>query len=117
MDGGGPPTRLSYSYAPVVAEGVTKKSVTDGLLRARPKEGPTRSATHSDHPSSPSIHHLHPHIDHTSPTMAANGNGHCAGAALSHVFPEALSSLKLADPEIYSIIQDEKARQWCVVSA
>lgn len=30
----------------------------------------------------------------------------------SNVFPEALKSLKEADPEIYGIIQDEKARQW-----
>lgn len=42
----------------------------------------------------------------------ANGNGNCHGVL--HVFPEALSSLKLADPEVYQIIQDEKARQWCV---
>ena len=32
--------------------------------------------------------------------------------AMARVFPEALSSLKQADPELYSIIQDEKRRQW-----
>ncbi len=30
------------------------------------------------------------------------------------VFPEALSSLKNADPELFSIIEDEKERQWYV---
>lgn len=28
------------------------------------------------------------------------------------VFPEALSSLRNADPELFSIIEDEKERQW-----
>jgi hypothetical protein len=42
----------------------------------------------------------------------ATANGHCSAAGLDHVFPEALSSLKLADPEMYQIIQDEKTRQW-----
>lgn len=28
------------------------------------------------------------------------------------VFPSALRSLKEDDPEVYSIIQDEKIRQW-----
>lgn len=36
---------------------------------------------------------------------------------MAQVFPEALRSLKEADPEIYGIIQDEKARQWCVLRA
>jgi len=40
----------------------------------------------------------------------STANGNCS--SLGHVFPEALSSLKEADPEMYSIIQDEKARQW-----
>eukprot|EP00879_Flechtneria_rotunda_P012138 GHRR01012677.1.p1 GENE.GHRR01012677.1~~GHRR01012677.1.p1 ORF type:complete len:468 (+),score=154.35 GHRR01012677.1:121-1524(+) len=40
-------------------------------------------------------------------------NGHkVSSAALQEVFPEALSSLQEADPEIYGIIQDEKRRQW-----
>ena len=30
------------------------------------------------------------------------------------VFPEALASLRNADPELYSIIEDEKERQWYV---
>jgi hypothetical protein len=47
-------------------------------------------------------------------TATANGSS-CSG--LGNVFPEALSSLKLADPEIYQIIQDEKSRQWCVCIA
>lgn len=49
--------------------------------------------------------------------MAAS-NGNCKAAqANDAVFPEALASLKQADPEIYSIIQDEKARQWWVACA
>jgi hypothetical protein len=55
-------------------------------------------------------------------TMAAAANGHSAAstkdaASMAQVFPEALRSLKEADPEIYGIIQDEKARQWCVLRA
>ena len=34
-------------------------------------------------------------------------------AAMEGVFPEALKSLKEADPEVYGIIEDEKKRQWC----
>lgn len=30
------------------------------------------------------------------------------------VFPEALFSLRNADPELFSIIEDEKERQWYV---
>jgi hypothetical protein len=44
--------------------------------------------------------------------MAANGNGHAS--PMMRVFPEALTPLAQADPEVYSIIQDEKKRQWCV---
>lgn len=33
-------------------------------------------------------------------------------ATMQGVFPEALSSLKNADPELFSIIEDEKERQW-----
>ncbi|WIA14942.1 hypothetical protein OEZ85_001653 [Tetradesmus obliquus] len=40
--------------------------------------------------------------------MAANG----VHKTNAHVFPESLKSLKEADPEMYSIVQDEKARQW-----
>jgi hypothetical protein len=40
--------------------------------------------------------------------MAANG----VHKANVNVFPESLKSLKEADPEMYSIVQDEKARQW-----
>jgi glycine hydroxymethyltransferase len=31
---------------------------------------------------------------------------------MEHVFPEALKSLQEADPEIFSLVQDEKVRQW-----
>jgi hypothetical protein len=31
---------------------------------------------------------------------------------LRPVFPEALTPLAIADPEVYGIIQDEKVRQW-----
>ena len=41
--------------------------------------------------------------------MVSNGS---TKGAMARVFPEALSSLKQADPELYSIIQDEKRRQW-----
>lgn len=40
-------------------------------------------------------------------------NGHAQHSNVD-VFPEALKSLKEADPEIFDIIQDEKARQWWV---
>jgi hypothetical protein len=47
-------------------------------------------------------------------------NGHAAGAAsaeavakMQAVFPDGLSSLAEADPEVYGIIEDEKRRQWC----
>jgi hypothetical protein len=47
--------------------------------------------------------------------MAANGNGHAAtGETMARVFPEALTPLQQADPEVYAILQDEKKRQWCV---
>lgn len=32
--------------------------------------------------------------------------------AMDGVFPEALQSLREADPEVFSIIEDEKKRQW-----
>lgn len=34
---------------------------------------------------------------------------------MESVFPEALQSLREADPEVFGIIEDEKERQWCVV--
>lgn len=39
-------------------------------------------------------------------------NGHASGSAMDAIFPEALKTLKEADPEVYGIIEDEKARQW-----
>jgi hypothetical protein len=33
------------------------------------------------------------------------------------VFPEALTPLSVADPEVFGIIEDEKRRQWCVLWA
>lgn len=45
--------------------------------------------------------------------MVSNGaNGSAAGLGLGSVFPDALTPLKAADPEVYGIIEDEKARQW-----
>ena len=32
----------------------------------------------------------------------------------ANVFPEGLSTLHQADPEVFSIIKDEEERQWCV---
>jgi hypothetical protein len=47
--------------------------------------------------------------------VGANGVANGAkGGALSVVFPEALTPLQQADPEVYAIIEDEKVRQWCV---
>ena len=48
--------------------------------------------------------------------MTANGasNGHSAD--LIGVFPEAHMPLVEADPELHGIIEDEKRRQWCVLS-
>ena len=34
-------------------------------------------------------------------------------SSMQGVFPEALQSLREADPEVHGIIQDEKKRQWC----
>ena len=42
----------------------------------------------------------------------ANGNGAGDKAKLQAVFPEALTPLAQADPEVFGIIQDEKQRQW-----
>eukprot|EP00884_Botryococcus_braunii_P011887 jgi/Botrbrau1/2069/Bobra.0047s0034.1 len=39
-------------------------------------------------------------------------NGHGSGTAMDAIFPEALKTLKEADPEVFGIIEDEKARQW-----
>lgn len=44
----------------------------------------------------------------------ATANGHVPASAMDLVFPEALKTLKDADPEVFGIIEDEKARQWCV---
>jgi len=46
----------------------------------------------------------------------SNGNGHAADTPMVRVFPEALTPLAQADPEIYALVQDEKKRQWCVRS-
>jgi hypothetical protein len=43
---------------------------------------------------------------------SVTANGHASGSVMEAVFPEALKSLKEADPEVYGIIEDEKARQW-----
>ena len=34
--------------------------------------------------------------------------------AFRAVFPEGLSTLVQADPDVYAIIKDEEERQWCV---
>lgn len=39
----------------------------------------------------------------------ANGS---AATGLKTIFPDALTPLKVADPEVNGIIEDEKARQW-----
>ena len=35
----------------------------------------------------------------------------------ANVFPEGLSTLHQADPEVFSIIKDEEERQWCAMQA
>jgi hypothetical protein len=35
-------------------------------------------------------------------------------AAMNEIFPDALTPLKDADPEVWGLIQKEKERQWCV---
>jgi hypothetical protein len=35
-------------------------------------------------------------------------------AAMNEIFPDALTPLKEADPEVWGLIQKEKERQWCV---
>lgn len=47
--------------------------------------------------------------------MTANGVGNGHIADMTKVFPEAHLPLSEADPELYSIIEDEKKRQWYVV--
>jgi hypothetical protein len=49
-------------------------------------------------------------------TNVANGGAAASAdkAALKAVFPEALTTLAEADPEVYGIIEDEKQRQWWV---
>eukprot|EP00877_Chromochloris_zofingiensis_P007161 jgi/Chrzof1/2699/Cz11g25190.t1 len=44
----------------------------------------------------------------------ATANGHHShhSSLLQKVFPEALTPLQQADPEVYAIIEDEKSRQW-----
>ena len=34
--------------------------------------------------------------------------------AMQAVFPDALTPLAECDPEVFALIQEEKARQWCV---
>lgn len=36
-------------------------------------------------------------------------------ASMQAVFPDALTPLRECDPEVYGLIQEEKARQWCVL--
>ena len=43
--------------------------------------------------------------------QSAMSNG--KDSAMQSVFPEALTPLQAADPEVFGIIQDEKKRQWC----
>lgn len=43
--------------------------------------------------------------------VAVNG-GPAHKDAMTRVFPEALKSLKDADPELAAILKDEKKRQW-----
>ena len=38
-------------------------------------------------------------------------------AAMQEVFPDALSPLKEADPELWTLVQKEKERQWCASPA
>jgi hypothetical protein len=33
--------------------------------------------------------------------------------AMLEVFPDALAPLKEADPEVWTLVQKEKERQWC----
>lgn len=51
------------------------------------------------------------------PMTAMNGNGAVHSGAMDAVFPEAMKSLREADPEVAAIIEDEKRRQWCVAAA
>lgn len=44
--------------------------------------------------------------------MTVNGSANGHQADLLAVFPEAHTPLSQADPELYSIIEDEKRRQW-----
>lgn len=44
-------------------------------------------------------------------TAEPKANGFHRDDRMSGIFPEALKSLKEADPEVYGIIEDEKVRQ------
>ncbi len=52
-----------------------------------------------------------------SPSFAPlRGRSRGAGAmanAMLEVFPDALAPLKEADPEVWTLVQKEKERQWC----
>jgi hypothetical protein len=39
--------------------------------------------------------------------------GKMASGPMKPIFPESLTQLQEADPEVYGIIEDEKDRQWC----
>ena len=45
---------------------------------------------------------------------ATNTQKQHVAAGMEAVFPDAHTPLAQADPEVYGILQDEKARQWCV---
>lgn len=51
---------------------------------------------------------------HSSLVVNMTVNGHANGhlSDMERVFPESHLPLAQADPEIYSIIEDEKRRQW-----
>ncbi len=43
--------------------------------------------------------------------------GKMASGPMKPIFPESLTQLQEADPEVYGIIEDEKDRQWCAPAA
>ena len=55
------------------------------------------------------------HYDHQRYTV--RGRVDKMAQNFANVFPEGLSTLHQADPEVFSIIRDEEERQWCAMQA
>ncbi|KAG1673705.1 hypothetical protein FOA52_010574 [Chlamydomonas sp. UWO 241] len=69
-------------------------------------------STTSSSPSAATVYYCPSSTSSTQGCKVVRYTTTMRNAVMSAVFPEALHSLADADPEVYGIIQDEKARQW-----